>query len=109
MIWILIIIVMTMMGAVASLFFKKASGGDGIVKIITNPNLYIGGFIYVLAALLNIYVLRYMAYSVVLPMTSLTYIWTMIISYFILKEKITAKKMAGVACIVLGAILIAGS
>ncbi|MFR2167688.1 MAG: hypothetical protein ACLS5W_07540 [Coprococcus sp.] len=46
---------------------------------------------YLVSALLNIYVLRYLDYSVVLPLTSVTYIWTMVISYFILKEKISKK------------------
>ena len=104
---ILIVISMTMLGAVASLFFKKASDSDSILKTIANPNLYIGGVLYVIAALLNIYVLRFLDYSVVLPLTALTYIWTMIISFLILKERISRKKMFGVAFIVIGSLLIA--
>lgn len=61
------------------------------------------GFLYLASALLNIYVLRYLDYSVVLPLTSFTYIWTMVFSYFILKEKITGKKIIGVALILAGA------
>jgi uncharacterized membrane protein len=48
-------------------------------------------------------VLRFMEYSVVLPLTSITYIWTMLVSYLFLKEKITARKIAGVCLIVIGA------
>ena len=62
--------------------------------------------IYVTAALLNIYVLKYLEYSTVLPLTAITYIWTMIISYKILKENITNKKKIGVILIILGAIII---
>ena len=106
-VYLLLLPVLTFMGAVASLFFKKASGSDGIVKLLLNINLYIGGLLYLLSAVLNIIVLRYLDYSIVLPLTSMTYIWTMIISYLVLKEKITVKKMAGVAFILVGAVILA--
>lgn len=97
---------MTVLGSFASLFLKKASGSTEIKKLLVNKNLYIGLIMYGVAALLNVWVLRYMQYSIVLPLTSITYIWTMIISYKILKENITKKKILGVICIVLGAIII---
>lgn len=105
--YLLLLPVLTFLGAVASLFFKKASGSDGILKLLLNINLYIGGFLYLAGAVLNIIVLRYLDYSIVLPLTSMTYIWTMMISYLVLKEKITVKKMMGVALILLGAVILA--
>lgn len=74
--------------------------------MLKNINLYIGGGLYLISALLNIFVLRYLDYSVVLPLTSITYVWTMIISYLILKESITKRKIAGVALILVGAVLV---
>lgn len=100
------LIFMTLLGSVASLFLKRASGSDGIIGLIKNANLYVGGFLYLASAVLNIWILRFLDYSVVLPLTSLTYIWTMILSYLILKEKITKKKMAGVVLILIGAICV---
>lgn len=105
--YIIILIVMTLLGAFAGLFFKRASRSDGLIKLIKDYNLYIGGGLYVIAALLNIYVLQYLDYSFVLPFTAITYIWTMFISYIILKERITLKKVIGVCLIVCGALLIA--
>ena len=104
-----LLIVMTMMGTAASLFFKKASGSHGLVSMIRNINLWIGGGIYVGAALLNILVLKYMDYSVVLPLTSLTYVWTMLVSFLFLKEHISKKQIIGVALIVAGAFLTVNS
>lgn len=106
MIYYLILIIMTMIGSVASLFLKKASGSETFWEMLLNINLYIGGFLYVTSAVLNIFVLHFLDYSVVLPLTSITYIWTMIFSYLILKEKITIKKISGVALIVFGAVLV---
>ncbi|WP_314113085.1 EamA family transporter [uncultured Solobacterium sp.] len=100
------LLIMTMIGAVASLFLKKASGSNGFVEMLKNVNLYIGGFLYITSAVLNIWLLKILDYSVILPLTSLTYIWTMVLSYFILKEKITLKKMVGVCLILIGAIII---
>ena len=100
------LLVMTIVGSVASLFLKKASGTEGIIGLLKNINLYIGGFLYLASAILNIIVLRYLDYSIVLPLTSFTYIWTMVLSYLILKEKISAKKIIGVALIILGGVCI---
>ena len=105
-IYFLILIVMTLIGAVASFFLKKASGADGIISMLKNINLYIGAMLYLTSAVLNIFILRYIDYSVVLPLTSITYIWTMFLSYFLLKEKITTKKIAGLLLIVFGSILV---
>ena len=100
------LVIMTMLGSVASLFLKKASGAAGFRELILNPNLYIGGGLYLTSAILNIWILRYLNYSVVLPLTSLTYIWTMLLSYGILKEKISPKKIGGVLMILMGAICV---
>ena len=85
---------------------EKASGSEKIIYMLKNINLYIGGGLYLISALLNIFVLRYLDYSVVLPLTSITYVWTMIITYLILKESITKRKIAGVALILVGAVLV---
>ena len=105
-IYYIVLLIMTMFGSVASLFLKKASEANGLIDMFKNINLYIGGFLYVSSAILNIWLLKILDYSVILPLTSLTYIWTMVLSYFILKEKITVKKIAGVCLILIGAIII---
>lgn len=105
-IYYIVLLIMTMFGSVASLFLKKASGLNSLIDMLKNINLYIGGFLYVSSAILNIWLLKILDYSVILPLTSLTYIWTMVLSYFILKEKITVKKITGVCLILVGAIII---
>lgn len=100
------LLIMTLMGSVASLFLKRASGSDGIKSMLFDINLYVGGGLYFLSAVINIWVLRYLDYSVVLPLTSLTYMWTMILSYLILNEKITKRKIAGVILILIGAVFV---
>lgn len=102
----ILLVIMTMLGAIASLFLKRASSFQDPLTLIKNPNLYCGAFLYFSSAILNIYILRYLEYSVVLPLTSLTYVWTMFLSYMLLKEKIGVKKCIGVLLIFVGAIVV---
>ena len=104
---------MTIMGSVASLFLKQASGslkGDSLREIILNmlktPSLYAGGMLYLAASVLNIYVLRILDYSSVLPLSAFTYVWTMFLARLKFGEKLTLRKMAGVFLVVVGAVLV---
>lgn len=106
MIYYILLIIMSLLGAVASYFLKRASGHDDLIMTFKDKYLYCGGALYFLSALLNIIILKYLDYSVVFPLTSLTYVWTMFISWKLLEERITRKKVCGVCCIVIGAILV---
>lgn len=97
---------MTIIGAFAGLFLKKASTGKNIKSILFSVYLYLGGGLYFVSALLNIYLLKVIDYSVMLPLTSITYIWTLIVSYLFLSEKITVKKILGVAGIIIGSFVL---
>ena len=106
---------MTVMGAVASMFLKTASDslkGESAVETVWNllksKSLYAGGILYLLASILNIYVLRFLDYSSVLPLSAFTYVWTMFLARARFGEKLTGRKMAGVLLVVLGAALVSG-
>lgn len=101
-----ILVLMTMMGSLASLFLKRATQADRFLKMLLSVHLYLGGGLYFLSALLNIYVLKYLDYSVVLPLTAITYLWTMFLSALVLKEKITGKKILGIVLILVGAVCV---
>jgi len=107
MIYYLIIIFMSMLASFASFFLKKSTNGGAVLSIIKNKYLYIGGFLYVIAALFNIWLLQRMPYFVVVPLGSICYIWTMIIAGIFLKEKIGIGKIIGVLLILSGVVCIA--
>ena len=102
----LMLIVGTILGAFGGFFFKKCTNAGTIKVIIFSPFLYLGGMLYLVSAILNIIVLRYLPYSVTLPLTSITYIWSMIISYLFLKEKITKTKLVAIVFILGGAVFL---
>jgi len=102
----LVVIIITLTSAFASLALKKSTTNGTIISIVTNKNLYIGGLLYVAAAFLNIWILKKLPYSVVVPLGSITYIWTMLIAYFFLKEKIGIGKIIGIFLIIAGVVCI---
>jgi len=106
-IYYVLILIMTLTASFASLFLKKSTVNRAILSIITNKYLYIGGSLYVLVAFFNIWILKLLPYSVVVPLGSITYIWTMIIAGVFLKEKIGAGKIIGVLLILAGVVCIA--
>ena len=59
------------------------------------------------SALVNVLLLQVMPYSVVVPLGALTYIWTMLLSARLLKEKISMRKIAGILTVIVGIFLVA--
>lgn len=98
---------MTYFGSQASVFLKKASSKKKWKDSICSSYLYLGALFYLVCAILNIWVLRYLDYSKMLPLTSITYIWTLILSYLIFKENISYRKVIGIIAIFFGAFLVA--
>lgn len=97
---------MTIAGAFGGFFFKKATLKGFKISAYFLLFLGIGGFCYLLSSILNIMVLKQLPYTIVFPLTSITYIWTLLISYFFLKESITVKKVVGIILICMGAIFL---
>lgn len=105
--WVLLI-VMTWMGSLGAFFLKKCSENmTGIMSILKSPQLYCGGILYGTGILLNIILLHYMDYSVLYPMGAITYIWSLLLSKYLLDERITKRKMLGIVCIITGVLFVA--
>ncbi|MCI6184358.1 MAG: EamA family transporter [Clostridiales bacterium] len=104
---ILSVLVMTLFGSLGALFLKRGSAKVSELKsLVTTPQIWLGGLFYLAGALLNIYLLRGYSYSIVYPLTSLTYVWSLILSALLLHEKVTVQKLFGIAAICLGAFLL---
>jgi len=98
---------MTLTASFASFSLKKSTIGGTVLSIIMNKFFYLGGFLYLIGALFNIWLLKKMPYSVVIPLGSVCYIWTMVIAGIFLKEKIGMGKIIGVLLILSGVVCIA--
>ena len=103
-----LLILMTGCGAIGAFLLKLASDKiDSLKKIFITKELYIGGIFYVIGALLNIYLLGIIPYSIIMPLNALTYIWTFLLGIFILKEKVNKNKLISMGFICIGIIFLA--
>ena len=104
----LCVVVMSLIGALGAFFFKKSTERmDGVFSLLGVPTFYLGGVLYVLSALMNVVLIRFLDYTVLYPMTAIGYVWSLVISNRFLGERITAKKVLGVGLICLGVVLLA--
>lgn len=106
---IFLIFVMTFSGSMGAFFLKNGINKIRkitILNLLKTYDLYIGGILYLIGAFTNIYLLQTMPYTVVYPMTSLTYVWTMMVSAMFLKERIKLNKIFAVGFIVIGMFVI---
>lgn len=106
---VFLIFVMTFSGSMGAFFLKNGMNKIQkitILNLLKTFDLYVGGVLYLIGAFTNIYLLRVMPYTVVYPMTSLTYVWTIIVSSAFLKERIKLNKILAVGFIVIGIFVI---
>jgi len=102
----LFVIPMTLLGSFGSLAFKRASANTSAFHLIKSKSLYLGICLYGLASILHIFFLKYYDLSMVAPLMSLTYVWTLFISARHLKEAITKRKILGISLLLIGVILL---
>ncbi|MGC3362587.1 EamA family transporter, partial [Enterococcus faecalis] len=104
-----ILVITTLSGSAGALALKKGMKDLSELRVkllLTNRWFYLGSFLYILSAVTNIVLLKLLDYSIAFPMTSLTYGWTVIISYFIFKEGLTPRKLIAVILIIVGVFII---
>jgi drug/metabolite transporter (DMT)-like permease len=91
---------MTLVGSLGSVLFKAYAVNK------TKKYLLSGFMLYGLGALLNIYLLRKLPYTIVVPANALTFIWTLMFAKWIFREHISVHKIVGIFVIILGLILL---
>lgn len=106
---IIVLLITTISGSLGAILLKKAMSDISelsVKNVLTNKWVYLGLGSYILSAVFNIVLLKLLDYSIAYPMTSLTYVWTVFISYLVFKEKISLKKIIAVILIVSGVFLV---
>ncbi|MGY3765397.1 EamA family transporter [Vagococcus vulneris] len=104
-----LLLITTLTGSVGALALKKGMNDlDTLTmgNVLRNLWVYIGTFLYIVSSVTNIMLFNFLDYSIAFPMTSLTYVWTVIISYFIFKEKLTTRKFLAIIFIIIGVFII---
>lgn len=105
---ILLVVIATVFGGFGALFLKKGSEDFSInvLKLIKNYYLILGVFFYALGTILFIPALKGGELSILYPLVSLSYIWVMILSVKLLKEKMNKFKWIGILLVIIGVIFV---
>jgi drug/metabolite transporter (DMT)-like permease len=104
----LLLVLFTLLGALGAFFLKRATSRSATIPgTLRDSNLYIGGAFYFSSAVINIIVLQMLPYVVVLPCSSITYVWSLYLSRTFLKEYVGMAKIIGISSILFGVVLIA--
>lgn len=102
-----LMIFVTLLTSTAQVFYKFAASLNlDFFSYITNYNIIIGLFLYVVGAALMIIAFRGGELSVLYPIIATSYIWVGILSFFIFHEYITLLRWLGIMAISFGVIFI---
>jgi multidrug transporter EmrE-like cation transporter len=92
-------------GSFGAVFLKSGAehkGAGGIKGLLTNYPLGIGIALYLLSSVFFVMGVAQGELTILYPMVSLSYIWTLVWSRIFFKEQITMVKVIGLSVIVLG-------
>lgn len=98
--------------ASAQYVFKKSVpkfdfGKRGIRSLVLNKGIWTGGLIYLVGLVVYLKALGSGQLSFVYPTFASTFVFITLISHFLLKEELKAKRIAGIALVIVGIIIVA--
>lgn len=105
---IVLVAIASFIGSFGALFLKSGAGKLHLGRryLIFNRRLLLGVALFCASSLAYVVGVRRGELSVLYPLVSLSYIWTLLWSVLFLKERLTRNKCVGLALIVAGIILI---
>lgn len=98
---IILMVLSSLFVCIGQLFWKLSLGSNIIY-------LLIGFILYGCGALIMIYAYRFGKLSVLQPVLSINYVFTLLLGYFVLHEAMSLLKFSGIIIIIIGVILIGG-
>jgi uncharacterized membrane protein len=103
-----LILIATIIGAFGALFLKLGANKltFNFKILLKNYQLLLGVFLYGFSTIFYIASLTIGELTIIYPLTSLSYIWTIILSIKFLKEKMNIFKWIGIFLIILGIVII---
>ena len=96
----MLLVVMTVLGAAGGASLKWYA------MIKRWPIMLVGFGFYGTGALLNIYLLQQLPYTLVLPANAMTFIWSMLLARVLFKERIGPARLAGLCLLMAGLLLL---
>ena len=104
---IALVFVASVIGSFGAVFLKKGAARlDGSMLSFLNSRLVLGVALYLGSSVFYALGLRGGDLSVLYPMVSLGYVWTLLWSRLFFRETFTPQKIAGLALVLLGVVFV---
>jgi len=103
----LLVLVASFIGSFGAVFLKSgAIRTDSVRTLLFNPRLALGVALFLFSTVFYLMGIRQGELSVLYPMVSLGYVWTLVWSRLFFKEPFSREKFAGLGLILLGIALL---
>ena len=101
---VILLLVSVFISAVSQIMLKKAANKqyESTIKEYLNPLVIIAYGIFFVSTILTMLALRYVPLSMQPILESTSYIFVTVMGYFLLKERLSKRKLLGLALILLG-------
>jgi len=98
----------TLITSTAQILYKLGANrlSLDIFSLLTNVPLFLGIFLYLVAAVILLLALKHGELSVLYPIVATSYIWVSLLSSYFFKEVINTYKWIGIFFIIIGVTLI---
>ena len=103
---VLLVLIATLIGGIGALLLKKSADKYTFKKMLFSYLFWGGLFLYGLSSVFYILALKREQLSIIYPLVSTSYIWTVIFSVKFLKEKMNKWKYMALGGIIFGIVLI---
>jgi drug/metabolite transporter (DMT)-like permease len=103
---VILVLISAALGAVGTLLMKKETDRMRLIVLWRSSIVWGGLFLYALSVLLYVFALRREELSILYPLVSTTYIWTMFLSVKYLGERMNRYKWISLLGIIVGVMLI---
>lgn len=95
--------------SVGAFAFEPGELLDAVIRTVFNPFVFMGLSVFVISMASHLVVLSRVELSFAYPFLSLAYVVVALYAYFIFKEDLNTVRIAGIALICIGTLLIARS
>ncbi len=100
---IVLILISSVFGAFSTLYFKKGAAGSISIK---NKKLVLAVLLAAVSFVFYLYALKQATLTFIYLTASVSYIWTVLLAKFILKERFNTSKIIGILFIFIGIIVL---
>lgn len=102
-----VMVLSSFLASISQVLLKKSAKRTYSQKIkeFVNPYVISGYILLMLTMVMNVFAFQYLPYKVGPIISTLSYVFVFLLSYFIFKEKITKQKFLGIILIICGVLL----